>query len=106
MKVTHDDTRYEAMEQRLMKELVQTVAVYLDKAGLKDAQLRELTTKIAFSVAEVIDGSAHMDFEDDHLVPVLAFAEGRMRDKLLAPKFGGSSMHEFTHGLVKEVFTE
>jgi len=103
MKVTHDDSAYEARELRIMKEIVSSVASDLTKAGLSGAALYQATLRISFSVAEIMDGCVLLDFDDDHLAPVLAFAEGRMRDKLLAPKCGGGSMHEFTHGIVKEL---
>ena len=47
-----------------------------------------------------------IDFGDDHLVPILGFAEGSMRDRLLLPgQGGGSGMHEFIPGIVEEVFS-
>ncbi len=50
---------------------------------------------------EIIDGSK----QDDHLVPVLGFAQGRTRDRLLLSKSGGgSSLHEFVHGNVEDEF--
>jgi hypothetical protein len=42
--------------------------------------------------------------DNDHLVPILGFAEGRMRDRLLVPEGGGSSLHEFLPGIVAEQF--
>ena len=86
-----------------MREIVTSVIAGLAGLGLKEDRLREVASAISFSVAAVVDGSAYVDFEDDHLVPVLAFAEGRMRDKLLAPEEGGSSRHEFVFGLVDEI---
>jgi hypothetical protein len=46
-----------------------------------------------------------MDLGDDHLVPILGFAEGRMRDRLLLPEgAGGSSLHEYVFGISREFF--
>jgi hypothetical protein len=62
-------------------------------------------TNIAFDVGAIIDGSQLVSTDDDHLVPFLGFAEGRMREQLpLSQKGGASSLHEFVPGVVGDEF--
>src|SRR5690349_12527048 len=96
MKHFHDQQAYERREMRVAEEIVRSIMVPLRHAGWQGDKLKALTEDIASSVASVIDGAAHMDLDDDHLVPILGFAEGRMRDRLLLPDGGGgSSVHEY-----------
>jgi hypothetical protein len=77
----------------------------LEAVGLKGKPLRELVTHIAFDFGAIVDGSHLISTDDDHLVPFLGFAEGRMRDDLLLSHAGGgSSLHEFVPGVVKDEF--
>jgi hypothetical protein len=56
---------------------------------------------VAFSLAAIVDGSSPMSIgDDDHIVPILGFAEGRMRDRLLVPREGGSSVHGHVPGYI------
>ncbi len=91
MKQFHDQEAYEAREVRLVQEIVRCTKEALKGAGLTGEKLKAVTESIVFSVAEAVDGSTHMDLADDHLVPILGFAEGRMRDRLLLP--GPAALH-------------
>ena len=75
--------------------------------GAYRASTPALTEEIASSVACAVDGSTHMDLGDDHLVPILGFAEGRMRDRLLLPEGGGgSTLHEYVFGISSQLSAE
>lgn len=104
MRQWHNYQMYEEREMRLVEEIVRSIKDALVEGGVQDASLRGLTESIAFSVASIIDGSCHMPVNDDHLVPVLGFAEGRMRNRLLVPSEGGSSLHGFVPGYIEEAF--
>ena len=99
------DADYEEYQALLMTEVVRSVRQRLEAGGVRGKQLRELVTHIAFDVGAILDGSQVVSTDDDHLVPFLGFAEGRMRDQLLLSHGGGgSSLHEFVPGAVKDEF--
>jgi len=106
MRQFYDQEAYEAREMRLVQEIVRCTKQALAEAGLTGEKLKSATEDIASSVASAIDGSTHMDLEDDHLVPILGFAEGRMRDRLLVPESGGSSLYEYVFGILREYFDD
>jgi hypothetical protein len=99
------DADYEQYQMLLLQELVRSVRGRLEVAGVKGKRLQELVEGIAFDVGAIIDGSQLVSTDEDHLVPVLGFAEGRMRDQLLLSHGGGgSSLHEFVPGTINEEF--
>lgn len=99
------DGDYEEYQALLMEEVVRSVRRRLESAGVRGKQLRDLVTNIAFDIGAIIDGSQLVSTDDDHLVPFLGFAEGRMRDQLLLSQKGGaSSLHEFVPGVVGNEF--
>jgi hypothetical protein len=91
----------------LTQEIVRCIRSSLEAVGIEGESLKFATSDIAFSVTCAVDGSTHIEIgDDDHLVPILGFAEGRMRDRLLVPEGGGSSLHEFVPGIVAQEFDE
>jgi len=99
------DGDYEHYQCLLLQELVGSVRQRLEEAGIKGKRLRELVEGIAFDVGAIIDGSQVVSADEEHLVPMLGFAEGRMRDQLLLSHTGGaSSLHEFVPGAVDVEF--
>jgi hypothetical protein len=99
------DGDYEQYQALLLQELVGSIRHRLEEAGIKGKRLRDVVEGIAFDVGAIIDGSQVVSSDDDHLVSILGFTEGRMRDQLLLPHGGGgSSLHEFVPGTVNEVF--
>jgi len=104
MRQQHNDRMYAEREMRMVEELVDSIKSALREGGVQYDALRELTENIASSVAAILDGSAHIALGDDHLVPILGFAEGRMRDRLLVPAEGGSSLHGLVPGCILDNF--
>lgn len=99
------DGDYERYQALLLQELVGSVRQRLEAAGIKGKRLKDLVASIAFDVGAIIDGSQVVSADDEHLVPLLGFAEGRMRDQLLlSHSGGGSSLHEFVPGTVGAEF--
>ncbi len=99
------DGDYEQFQALLLQELVSSIRQRLEEAGIKGKRLRDVVESIAFDVGAIFDGSQVVSSEEDHLVPILGFAEGRMRDQLLlSHSGGGSSLHEFVPGAVEEEF--
>ncbi|HNR99956.1 MAG TPA: hypothetical protein PKX48_13315 [Planctomycetota bacterium] len=104
MKITINSHRFDALQLRLLEELINSIRTGLKKAGITDVQtLREATGNIAFSVAEIIDGSCVMELDGEPVVPVLTFAKEVNGTDLVAAK-GGSWMHEAVFGTVDDMF--
>jgi hypothetical protein len=105
MRKFHDDQMYEERQLRIAEEIVNDIKSALMTANLSESTLKDLTEEIAYSVASIFDGASHISIgKDDHLVPILGFAEGRMRDRLLVPREGGSSIHGLIPGYVALAF--
>jgi len=104
MRRVNDPVKYETHELAVASALVEAIRAELEAAGLTGRTLRRRTESIAFSVAGIYDGSAHVSVGDDHAVPIVGFAVGRMRDRLLLPEEGGSSVHGFVPGAVRSEF--
>ena len=101
------DVDYETYQALLVTELVQHVRAALEDAGMEGELLRDLVAEIASGFGSIIDGSASISTDDDDspLTPILGFARGRLRDRLLLPEQGGgSSLHEFVWGAVAREF--
>jgi hypothetical protein len=106
MRRIHDATKYDELQHTVAVALVADIREQLEGAGLRGETLRETVESLAFSIGALVDGSTYVEGPDDYLVPILGFARGRMRDKLLLPEEGGSSIHEFIPGVVAEAFGE
>jgi hypothetical protein len=104
MRRIRDTAAYENLQGAVATALVETIRADLSEAGLTGGKLKAAVESIAFSVAAIYDGSAHVSIDDDHVVPVLGFAIGRMRDRLLLPDQGGSSVHEFVPSAIAAQF--
>jgi hypothetical protein len=104
MRRTTNPAQYEIHELAVAKAVVESVRLDLEAVGLTGKALKKAVESIALSVTAIYDGSTHVEVGDDHLVPVLGFATGRMRDRLLLPEEGGSSIHEFVPGAAQAEF--
>ena len=104
MRQHHDLAAYEELQAALASGLVSEIRGILEAAGLRGSKLQTTVASIASSVADIYDGSAHVQAKNDYLVPILGFAIGRMRTRLLVPEEGGSSVHEFIPGAVSSEF--
>ena len=104
MRRVHDVAEYEELESAVAAALVREIRSVLEDAGLKGNVLRSTVASTASSVAAIFDGAAYVEANDEHIVPILGFAIGRMRNRLLIPEEGGSSMHEFIPGAVASEF--
>jgi hypothetical protein len=104
MRKLHDPAKYELYESIIATELVEGIATELKTAGLEGDLLMNTTEAIAFQVAALYDGSTYVDSGEDSLTPILGFALGRMRDRLLIPEQGGSDVHSFIPGAIQSYF--
>jgi hypothetical protein len=103
MQISIDTDQFDALQMRLLEEIILSVASGLKEAGItEDSALSEAVEKITFSVAAIIDGSRVMELEGRAVVPVLTFAKERNGIELIGAE-GGSWMHEYVCGTVDDV---
>jgi hypothetical protein len=104
MRRLHDVSKYEALELVVAQALVQSIRDELEAVGLTGRKLQSAVSSIASSVACLYDGATFVEAEGgDHLVPIVGFVVGRMRNRLLVPE-EGSSVHEFISGVIEQSF--
>ena len=101
MKLVSDADRFDNWQAYFIGEIMEEMKLILDDAQLPAAQVRDLTEKLAFSVACVLDGSRSVEVEGVELNPILTFApEGEE----LIHCGGNSYMHEYVFGISDEIF--
>lgn len=103
MHISIDTNQFDALQMRVLEEIIGSVASGLKAAGItEESALSEAVENITFSVAAIIDGSRVMELEGKAVVPVLTFAKEQNGMELIAAE-GGSWMHEYVCGAVDDV---
>jgi len=104
MEIVIDSDRFDALQLRVLEEIIKSIRTGLREAGVADDQaLYDATGNIAFAVAAIVDGSRIMDLDGERVVSVLTFAKERNGTELVGAE-GGSWMHEYVFGTVDDVF--
>jgi hypothetical protein len=98
MQLNLDPMRFEEQQALLVRELVQSIRVKLQEAGLTGAKLEELTASIAFSVASTIDDTAAIEVDGAEVHPYLTF---RTSDDALTHCGENSYTHEFVYEVLQ-----
>lgn len=94
MNLVKDFTKYEALQNRMLDEILVTIRDGLVNAGVKEAQaLSDATWNLAFDIACIVDGSRNMELDGAPVVPVLTFATEQKYSALIHEQ-GGSWLHE------------
>jgi hypothetical protein len=94
MQLNLDPTRFDEQQFIFVRELVQSIRVKLQEAGLSGENLEEATASIAFSVASTIDDTAAIDVDGREVHPYLTF---RTSDAELTHCGENSYTHEFVY---------
>jgi hypothetical protein len=101
MRLNLDPKLFEEQQALLVRELVQSIRVKLQEAGLDDQGLEDATASIAFSVASMIDDTSAMEVDGAEVHPYLAFRTG---DDELTHCGENAYTHEFVYDALKEIF--
>ena len=83
-------------------EMIARIADHLEEAGIEGEQLKELTGKISFEVACMIDDVSGIEFEGVEANPYLTFLRGS--DELIHLG-GNSTTHEMVYGILNAMFS-
>jgi len=99
MKITIDDQQYEKLQARLMDEIIETIVLELQNAGVEEEKICELTADLSFSIGTILDASRIMELEGKSVLPFLAFAADDERSEIIANDYG-SYLHDDAYGKV------
>ncbi|RKR66459.1 hypothetical protein C8C94_0917 [Acidovorax sp. 94] len=101
MKLIEDSHAFDEMQKTLMGALIESVRGELESENLSPDIARSLVEKISFSLAVILDGSRDSTFNGSEVVPFLTFQND---DEDLISSGGGSWMHEYAFGLIKQIY--
>jgi orotidine-5'-phosphate decarboxylase len=98
MQLKVDPAVFEEQQLILVRELVQSVRVKLQEAGLSDSKLEDVTASIVFSVASIIDDTSAIEVDGTEVHPYLTF---RTADEELTHCGENSYTHEFVYEVLQ-----
>jgi hypothetical protein len=98
MQLNLDPTLFDEQQFILVRELVQSIRVKLQEAGLSGEKLDEATASIAFSVASTIDDTSAIEVDGKEVHPYLTF---RTSDEELTHCGENSYTHEFVYEVLQ-----
>jgi hypothetical protein len=102
MKLSTDSRSYLEQQEVFTGEMIARIADHLDEAGIQDEVLKDLTGKVAFEVASMIDGISEVSFKGSEAHPYLTFQKGE--DEII--HLGGNSYtHELVFGILDAMFS-
>lgn len=94
--VRTDEEFYAAAQAQFLERLVKAIKEQLEQVKVSPEQLDNATKGIAFQVANVIDGTAHIKVGEKSVRSLLTFSEDPKGQKLIAPEqFSGMHAHTF-----------
>jgi len=97
MNIINDSEQFNDAQEGFLRALVRAVRLPLGEAGIESEQAFEITQKIVFSVASLIDGATVSS--NGQLKPALGFREGSN----LHLTADGGSLHEQAFDVTLEV---
>lgn len=103
MKLRSDPDSYMEQQEIFTGEMVARIADHLEEAGIKGDQLKELTGKLAFEVACLIDDVSGIEFDGVEANPYLTFLS---KDNEIIHLGGNSTTHEMVYGILNAMFNK
>jgi hypothetical protein len=101
MQLKVDVTQFDEQQFILVRELVQTIRVKLQEAGLSGDTLAEATASIAFSIASTIDDTSAIIVDGKEVHPYLTF---RTSEHELTHCGENSYTHEFVYEALQSLY--
>jgi hypothetical protein len=102
--VQEDEFEFDKCQLLLVREIARVVKLELQRAGVSDELGENLTERLTFQLATLLDGDHSLENEGRQLVPMIAFARNDERTELLGNP-GGSWMHEYALGIAESVWS-
>ena len=100
MKLKLDPTLFDEQQFILVRELVQSIRVKLQEAGLTGEELEDATAGIAFSVARMIDDTSAIEVGGKEVHPYLTF---RTSEEEITHCGENSYTHELVYDVLKSL---
>lgn len=97
-----DVDKYEELQEKFVRELIEQIRLKLMKAGITGSGLKDLTLEIAFSVASTIDDNAAIESDGIEVHPYLTFMAN---EKQIIHCGENSFTHEFVTSELDKVFS-
>jgi len=101
MKLIEDGNTFDEMQKTLMGALIESVKGEVESENLSPETARSLVEGISFSLAVILDGNRDATFDGNEVVPFLTFQND---DDDLVSSGGGSWMHEYVFGLIRQIY--
>ncbi|SES84366.1 hypothetical protein [Thorsellia anophelis] len=101
MKLKNDNDTYDEFQNHFAYDLLQIIRQELEQSSLNQMQIRELTTNIGFNIACLLDASIEFSVQGQAITPILTFSTD---NETLLHQDSPSSMHEYIHGNIDELF--
>lgn len=103
MKLRTDPESYMEQQEIFTGEMIGRIADHLKEAGIKGDQLKELTGKLAFEVACMLDDVSGIEFDGVEANPYLTFLS---KDNEIIHLGGNSTTHEMVYGILNAMFSK
>ena len=100
MKLRTTPTQYMEQQKVFTGEMIARIADHLEESGITGKFLKELTGKIAFEIACIIDDVSGIEFDGVDVNPYLTFIS-KEDDFHLG---GNSTTHEMVFGILNAIF--
>lgn len=98
-----DADRFKEQQEIFTGEMTARILEHLEDAGIKESLLKELTGRIAFEVASMLDGVSSIEFDGSVSNPYLAFINEKNQDEIIHLN-GNSYCHEMVYGILNALF--
>lgn len=105
MKLKVDSNFYGERQEIFTGEMIARIADHLEESGVEGEKLKDLTGKIAFEIAKMIDDVSGIEFDGVEANPLLTFVSGKDYDELIY-NGGSSTCHEMVHGILDAMFNK
>ncbi len=102
MKLRTNPESYLEQQEIFTGEMIARIADILEAAGMQGEQLKELTGKLAFEVACIIDDVSGIEFDGVEANPYLTFLS---KDNEIIHLGGNSTTHELVYGILNSIFS-
>lgn len=101
MNLKLDPTLFEEQQVAFVHALTQAIRVKLQESGLTGRELEDASTRVAFSVASLIDDTSAIEVDGIEIHPYLTF---RTSDAELTHSGENSYTHEFVYEVLQTIF--
>lgn len=103
MKLHTDPEAYLEQQEIFTGEMIARIADILEADGIKGEKLKELTGKLAFEVACMIDDVSGIEFDGVEANPYLTFLA---KENEIIHLGGNSTTHEIVYGILNAMFNK